>query len=320
MQTELKETPRPVRSPGWLSGFTDNTLQGMARRKALMGFLFVAPTMLGLLIFIIGPILASFVLSLYEWDIITDAVFVGPKNYTRMVGDAVILTSFRNTFVFVLMAVTLQIVLSLALALAIQQKRMPTWGRYFFRSIFFLPLLTSGATISIVLAYMFQKEFGPINYYLGFLGIPRVSWLNSSQWSLITVMLTYVWHQLGFTLIVFIGGLGNISKELLDAADVDGATGWPRLRYIIIPLLSPTLFFAAVVGIINALQIFSEPYVMTKGGPGDSSRTVVMNIYESAFQNLQVGYGSAISVILFLLIMLVTAAQFYLSKRWVFYQ
>lgn len=320
MATKLNQSQGSVRPVGWLGSFTENTLSGMEKRKALMGFLFVLPTMLGLLVFIIGPVVVSFVLSLFEWDILSDPRYVGPKNYTRLVGDEVILTSFRNTAVFVLMAVSLQTVLSLLLALAIQQKRMRTWARYLFRSIFFLPLLTSGATISIVLAYMFQKEFGPVNYYLGLLGIPRISWLNSSQMSLITVMLTYVWHQLGFTLIIFIGGLGNISKELLDAADMDGASGFPRLWFIIIPLISPTLLFAGVVGVINALQVFSEPYVMTKGGPGDSSRSVVMTIYQSAFQNLEVGYGSAIAVILFLVIMLVTAIQFYLSKRWVFYQ
>jgi len=320
MQSSLKKEQAPLKSSGLFSWLTDNTLTGMARRKALMGYLFVLPTMLGLLIFVIGPVLVSFGLSFFDWDIIGEAKFVGPKNYSRLVDDPVVLTSFRNTAVFVLVAVGFQMTLSLLLALAIQQKRMRTWARYLFRSIFFLPLLTSGATISIVLAYMFQREFGPINYYLGQIGISRISWLNSSQWSLITVALTYVWHQLGFTLIVFIGGLGNISREVQDAADVDGATGAFRLWFITLPLLSPTLLFAAVVGIINALQVFSEPFVMTKGGPGDSSRTVVMMIYQAAFQNLEVGYGSAITVILFAVIMAVTGLQFYLSKRWVYYQ
>jgi multiple sugar transport system permease protein len=159
-----------------------------------------------------------------------------------------------------------------------------------------------------------------INYYLSFLGVPQIPWLNSSRWALTTIVLTYVWQQLGFTFIVFVGGLGNMPKDVLEAADVDGAYGWRRLWHITLPMLSPTILFAAVVGVINALQVFTEPFVMTHGGPGDSSRTVVMTIYEAAFKNLELGYGSAIAMILFVVIMLVTAGQFWLGNRAVFYQ
>lgn len=318
--TVKEDTLTTARRGGPLGWIMEDTLAGMARRKAMLGYLFLLPTMLGLFVFTVGPILFSLGLSLFSWNIIEEAKFVGPENYDRLIKDDVAMSSFRNTGQFVLMAVGLQLALSLLLALAVTHKRMRSWVRYFFRSIFFLPLLTSGATISIVLAYMFQREFGPINYYLTQLGFPRIPWVNSSQWSLITVVLAYVWHQLGFTFIVFIGGLGGIPGDVQDAADVDGAKGILRLWYVTLPLLSPTILFAAVVGVINALQVFAEPYVMTRGGPGDSSRTVVMVIQHAAFQNLELGYASSIAVVLFLVIMAVTAVQFWLSKRWVFYQ
>jgi multiple sugar transport system permease protein len=300
-------------------GLMSNTLSGMAKRKALMGYLFLAPTILGILIFTAGPVLVSFGLSFFSWNVFQPPDFLGGENYVRMFRDQRVLIGFYNTFRFVIMAVTLQITLAFLLALALQ-KQISTGLRYFFRSAFFLPLLMSGAAVSISLGYMFHREFGVINYYLVQLGLPRVSWLNSAEVVMYTIVLTSVWHNIGFTFIIFVGGLSNISKEILDAADVDGAHGWKRIFYVILPMLSPTLLFAFVVGAIGALQVFQEPYIMTRGGPGDASRTAVMVMYESAFKNMELGYGSAITVILFIVIMAITAFQFWLSKRWVFYQ
>lgn len=309
----------PPRSHSFFGGFTENTLHGMQRRKVVLAYLFLLPTMLGILVFTAGPIIFSLGLSFYSWNVITPAEFVGLQNYQQLVRDPQVWTSFINTAKFVVLAVILQLTLALFLAIAVQQK-MPTWLRYFFRSAFFLPVLTSAASISIVLAYMFHREFGVINYYLARVGVDPIPWLNSARWALITIVLTYVWQGLGFTFIVFTGGLNNIPTDILEAAEMDGARGWRRLWHITLPLLSPTILFAAVIGVINALQVFAEPYVMTKGGPGDASRTVVLSIYEAAFKNLELGYGSAIAMVLFIVIMLVTAAQFWLSKRAVFYQ
>jgi multiple sugar transport system permease protein len=171
-----------------------------------------------------------------------------------------------------------------------------------------------------VMAYMFNSQFGVINYYFGRVGLPRIPWLESGAWALVSVVLVYVWHRLGFTFIVFSGGLGNLPKEVLEAADVDGATGWNRLWYITLPMLSPTILFAAVTAIISGLQIFDEPFVMVRGGPGDATRTVVMLIYESAFKNIELGYAAAIAAVLFVVILLVTVLQFRISKALVFYQ
>ena len=320
MQRSLKQPRVPIKHESLLQWLTGDSKASQTRRKAILGYFFVLPTLLGLLVFTVGPVAFSFGLSFFDWNVIDPARFVGLDNYSRILNDSVILVSLRNTIFFVVVYVSLQTVIALMLALALQQKRMRTWMRYVFRSVLFLPLLTSGVTISIVLTYMFQSELGPINYYLSQLGLPRIPWLTSSQWSLITVILTALWQGTGFSLIIYLGGLGGISRELLDAAEVDGAYGFRLMWNIIVPLLSPTLLFTTVTGVIGALQLFDQPFIMSRGGPGDSSRTIVMNIYQASFGNLELGYGSAISVILFGLILIVTAAQFYVSKRWVFYQ
>jgi multiple sugar transport system permease protein len=319
MQPVLPVVTRHPARRGALGWFTEDTVSGMARRKAMLGYLFILPTILGILVFTVGPVIAALALSFFSWDVITPASYVGLTNYHVLTIDPEIPTAFRNTAAFVLLAVTLQVVVGLTLALQVR-RRMPIWLRYYFRSAFFIPLLTAGATISIVMAYVFNDDFGIVNYYLGLIGLPRVPWLTNSNWAMITIVLTYVWQQLGFTFILFTGGLNNISREVMEAADVDGAGGWTRLWRITIPMISPTIFFVAVVGIIGALQVFDIPYVMTNGGPGDSTLTVVMVIYRAAFQNLQIGYGSAVAMLLFVVIMAVTGVQFWASRRWVFYQ
>jgi multiple sugar transport system permease protein len=314
--TELPPS-RTLRGPlGWLN---EQSLRGMARREAMLGYLFLLPTLLGLLIFTAGPVVASLGLSLYEWNVIDPPTFIGLGNYRYFLRDRQAMQSIQNTLVFVVFAVSLQIIVALLLALMVEQK-MATWLRNGFRVAFFMPILTSSASIALVLGYMFNREFGVVNYYLSFLGIQAIPWLSSSRWVMTTIVLTAVWQSFGFTFILFVGGLRNIPRDLLDAADVDGATGLRRLWMITIPLLSPTILFALVTSVIGALQLFDLPTIMTSGGPGDASRTVVMLIYESAFRNLELGYASTLAMILLTLILVVTAVQFWLSNRWVFYQ
>ena len=317
--TTARVTAAPARQAGPMGWLMEDSLAGMARRKALLGYVFLLPTMLGILVFTAGPVIVSLGLSLFEWNVFDAPAFTGVDNYMRFFSDERILTGFSNTGKMVVLAVIIELVLAFALALGVQRTARPVL-RYFFRSAYFLPLLTSAATISIVMAYMFHSQFGVINYYLVLVGVPRIPWLEQAQWALLSVVLVYVWHRLGFTFIVFSGGLGNLPKEVLEAADVDGATGWRRLWYIVLPMLSPSILFAAVTAIISGLQIFDEPFVMVKGGPGDATRTVVMLIYESAFKNIELGYAAAIAAMLFLVILLVTIIQFRLSKALVFYQ
>jgi multiple sugar transport system permease protein len=314
-QTALDPWSKPLL--GWL---TQQGLRGMARREALTGYLFILPTYFGFALFIIGPVLASLGLSLFEWDLMARKApaMVGLRNFAELASDARLLQSFRNTLLFVVGAVSLEILLAVVLAVLVQSVRARPLT-YFLRSAFFIPLSLSGAAVAVVLSYLFHKEFGVINFYLASVGLPRIPWLASSSWSLVAVIFAATWRTLGFNFIIFVAGVQNISRELYEAADVDGASAVRKFWSITLPMLSPTMLFVTVIGVIGALQVFEQPYVMTRGGPGDSSRTVVMIIYESAFQNLAIGYGAAIASLLFVLIMTLTIFQFWLSKRWVHY-
>lgn len=299
----------------WLAA---DTMDGIKRQRMLLGYLFLAPTILGLVVFIVGPMIGSLGLSFYKWNVFRPPEFIGLENFQRLFSDPRVFTSFRNTFILVIMTVVMLEVLALALALSVYRLANRALAT-FFRTAYFLPVLLSGAAVAVTLGYLFHQNFGVINYYLGFLGIANIPWLTSSNVVLITIAITTVWRNLGFTFIIYLGGLSAMPSEVLEAAEVDGAQGWRKLRSVILPLLSPTILFASVTDIIKMLQFFDEPFIMTRGGPGDASRTVVMMMYESGFGNREFGYGSAIALVLFAVIMIITGIQFYLSRRWVFY-
>ena len=287
------------------------------QRKLLIG-LFLAPTVIGLGLFTFLPILASVVLAFFSWDIITPPRFVGLENFADIAADPTIRVSFLNTIGFVVVAVTLQLAVALVLAVLVNT-RMPRLLKSFFRSVLFFPLVLSAASVSIIMGYLFNENFGLVNHVLNLLGMADVPWLTSTHGAMVVVILVYVWQNFGFSFLLFLGGLSSIPKEVYEAAQVDGATGWKQFWKITFPLVSPTTLVASVMAIISALQIFDQPYVLTRGGPGDSTRTAVMVIYESAFKQLEFGRASAIGIVLTIVIMLVTAVQFRLSRRFVFY-
>ncbi|MCT1834850.1 sugar ABC transporter permease [Kocuria palustris] len=284
-----------------------------------MTVVFLAPTVIGMGVFTVLPILASVVLAFFQWDIISAPEFVGVRNFAELVTDRTVRVSFLNTIVFVVVAVALQLSLAMTLAVLVQGK-MPTWLRLFFRSTFFFPLILSAASVSIFMRYMFNEQFGVVNWLLGTVGLPAVPWLTTTTGAALVVVLVYVWQNFGFTFLILLGGIASIPKELYEAADLDGATGWSKFRNVTLPLVSPTLLVASVTAIITALQVFDQPYVLTRGGPGDSTRSAVMVVYQTAFQQLEFGKASAIGLVLMVLIMLVTLAQFRLSRRYVHYQ
>ncbi|MFC4396913.1 MULTISPECIES: carbohydrate ABC transporter permease [Micrococcaceae] len=281
--------------------------------------IFLAPTVLGMALFTFLPIIASLVLAFFRWDIISAPQFVGFANFAALAQDPTVRVSFLNTIGFVVVAVILQLGIALGLA-SMLQARMPSWLRVFLRSTFFFPLVLSAASVSIFMRYMFNEQFGVVNWLLSLVGIPAVPWLTSPTASAAVVVLVYVWQNFGFSFLLFLGALTNIPKELHEAANLDGATGWKQFSNVTLPLISPTVLVASVMAIISALQVFDQPYVLTNGGPGDSTRTAVMVIFESAFQQLEFGKASAIGLVLTVLILAVTALQFRLSRRFVFYQ
>jgi multiple sugar transport system permease protein len=279
---------------------------------------FLAPTLIGLGIFSFIPIIGSVVLAFFRWDIITPPQFVGVDNFVDLAANPTVRVSFFNTITFVIAAVIIQLAVALGLAILVQS-RMPGWLRTFFRSSLFFPLILSAASVSLIMAYLFNQEFGLVNQFLNLFGIGNIGWLTTGFGAKVVVLFVYVWQNFGFTFLLFIGGVAAIPKEVFEASSIDGVTGWKQFRHVTLPLVSPTMLVASVMAIISALQIFDQPYVLTRGGPGNETRTAVMVIYESAFQQLEFGLASAVGIVLTLLIMLVTAVQFQLSKRYVFY-
>jgi multiple sugar transport system permease protein len=314
--TAPAQTPQRNSIGRWLAA---DTISGIKRQRAILGYLFLAPTIIGLVVFIIGPMIGSLALSFYKWNVFRPPEFIGIDNFVRLFGDARILVGYRNTAILVVMTVVLLEVLAFTLAMLVH-RIANRFLSTFFRTAYFLPVLLSGAATAVTLGYLFHYDFGVINYYLGLIGIEKIRWLTSSDVVLIAIALTTVWRNLGFTFIIYLGGVASLPTEVLEAAEVDGARGLQRILRIVLPLLSPTILFATVTDIIKMLQFFDEPFIMTRGGPGDSSRTVVMMMYEAGFGNLEFGYASAIALSLFIVILGVTGVQFYLSKRWVFYR
>jgi multiple sugar transport system permease protein len=289
------------------------------RRDTIAAYLFLSPTILLFLVFIAGPLVGAFVLSLYEWDLFGSPEFVGLDNFSQIPDDPTARAAITNTFVFTFWSVVLHIGPGLLLALAVH-RGMPALLRYVLRTAYFFPLLVSWAAVSLIWAYILDPNFGFITYYLNQLGLDAPAFLIDPQWAMPAVIAVDLWRTIGFTFIILLAGLQGIPEHLYEAASVDGAGTLRRFWNITIPMLSPTLFFASVITFIGAFQIFEPMYIMTRGGPGDSTRTIVMHVFETGFRRFEMGYASALALIVFAVIMFVTLLQIVLSRYWVFHE
>lgn len=309
----------PAASTPTKNPVTRRTRRRVARRESIFGYLMIALSLIFVTIFTFIPILSSLGLSFFSWDVISPAKFVGLANYQRLVADESVIESFGVTLILAFAIVILQLSLGLTLAVLVNQ-RTSSFGKAFFRTAFYLPLLASTAAVSIFMGYLFDYKFGAINYYLNLLGFAGVPWLTSPTGAMITMVLIVVWQQVAFTFVLFVAALTSVPTDVLKAAAIDGSGPLRTLLRIKIPLISPTILFAAVVAMINAMQLFDQPYIMTKGGPGTSTTTATISIYQAGFQNLQFGYASAIAIVLLVVILLITGIQFLASRKLVFYQ
>ncbi len=289
------------------------------RREALTGYLFILPTYLGFLLFVLGPILAAAGISFTKFDLLSETKFIGLDNYARMMADVRLRTVYINTAVFTFFAVSFNAGIGLLLAVLLN-RRMPILIRNIYRSVYFFPVLIAHTYIAVIWQYLYAKDTGVINYYLGLLGVDKVPWLSSIQWVLPSIIIMDVWKNTGFAMLVFLAGLQNIPAMYYEAAKIDGANERQLFRRITLPLLSPTIFFILVIFMIGAVQVFDSIMVLTQGGPGDSSRSVVIYIYNKAFMDFNMRYSSAISMTLLIVIMILTLLQFLISRRWVHYE
>jgi multiple sugar transport system permease protein len=284
---------------------------------ALEPYIYLLPTLAGMLLLSAGAIAGAFMVSFTRWDLVTPPAWAGLENYRAMLESALFWEVFGNTFYFVVLAVPFAVGGSLFLALLVNQRLR---GMAFFRTVYFMPVVSSMVAVALVWSWIYNPEYGLLNDVLSrWFGVRGPEWLADPLWAMPALVIVTVWKGLGYNMLLFLAGLQNIPQELYDAALTDGARAWSRFKHVTLPILSPTTFFVVVISIINAFQVFEQTFILTRGGPANATRTLSYFIYENAFQFFRMGYASAMAVVLFILLFSITLIQLRLQKRWVFY-
>jgi multiple sugar transport system permease protein len=300
------QLPRPARRQG-------------ARRNLLRGWLFIGPVVLGTLIFNVIPVFPTIVASFTDWDGLTGPKYIGVSNYKEMFGggDPLFWRSLLNTGIYTVAYVPVGIIVGLLLALLVNNrlKGMPV-----IRALIFLPYVTSLVAVGVVAKWVFSEQYGIVNVLLAKVGITGPHWLNQPTAAMTAIIVTAIWASMGFNMIIMLAGLQGVPVELLEAATLDGAGRFGRLRYVTFPFLTPTIFLLTILQTIGSFQVFALVLIMTSGGPGDATYVYIYHLWYEAFTLQRLGYASALAMVLFVVMMAVTWMQNRLSKRWVFYQ
>ncbi|WP_134682841.1 carbohydrate ABC transporter permease [Brevibacillus migulae] len=298
-------------------GKTKAKANRMNREANFTGWLFISPMVLGFVLLLLGPLLMAFYMSLTDWPVLGEAHFIGLDNYRTIFQDREFWLVIGNTFTFAAGLVPLNIVLALGLALLLA-KKMPGIG--IFRTAIFVPVMTSLIVWAIVWKYMFATDSGFINQILQLFGVTGPSWLYDPQLAMPVVIVTSVLKNVGLNMVLFIAALQQVPTHLYEAARMDGAGRTRQFFQITIPMITPTLFLTTLLTIIGSLKVFGQIYVMTQGGPDNSTKVLVYYIWEKAFKNFEFGYASALAFVLFFIIMVFTLLQWQFRKRWVFHE
>lgn len=283
----------------------------------LEAFPFLLPTIIGFFVFIAGPVIASFLLGFTKWDLLTPPKWVGLGNYSQMFTEMPLFwKTLRNTFQYTILYLAPGVILPLIVAIFMNQKARAI---SIYRSVFFLPVVTSTVAVALVWFWLYNPEFGVINYLLRQVGVKGPMWLSSPKTAMLSIVIMSVWKGLGYTMVIYLAGLQGVPEELYEAAAIDGADRWRRHWHVTVPLMTPTIFFVVVTTVMGSLQVFEQTYILTQGGPAYSTTTLSWYIYVQAFQWLHMGFGCALAYVLFFIIMVLTLIQFRLQNRWVFY-
>lgn len=291
----------------------------LQKKETIAGILFVGPMLIGVTVLTIIPILATFMLSLADWNFIAgfkDIRWVGFDNFERLFQDDAFLKSLRNNAYF-LLTVPIYLAVSMFLAIIIDKH---VYMKSYFKVAYFMPYISSIVAVAIVWQVLFHPSAGPVNQLLSSLGIDNPpKWIADPKYALPSLMMISVWVSIGFNMIVYIAGLQSIPRDLYEAADIDGANAWNKFKSITFPQLSSTSFFLLVTGIISTFKVFDLIAILTKGGPISSTSMIVWYLYDTAFVNLKIGYASSMAVVLFACVMLITLLQWIGQKKWVNY-
>jgi len=280
-------------------------------------YFFLAPAVGAIFVFFFIPVIAAFLISFTDFDIYTlgdfsTLRFVGLDNYLTLFKDDLFWTALKNTFYFVIVAGPLSIMISLGAALLLSSKLVRF--KAIFRLSYFLPVVTTLVAVAIVWRFIYHHNFGIMNYFIGFFGINPIDWLGDPFWAMPSIILMAVWKNFGYNMIIFIAGLQNIPEELYEAANIEGANAWQKFKSITIPMLAPTTIFISIITMIGFFQLFAEPYVMTQGGPLNSTLSIVQYMYQEGFRWWNMGYSASIAFVLFFIIFIGTLIQFKVQK------
>lgn len=286
----------------------------MSRRQALWCYVFITPAILGLLLFSVGPMIASLWLSFTSYDLLSSPTWVGTQNYTELFADPIFRQSLGVTLIYGFISVPATMVIALVLAILLNAK-LPALK--FFRSAYYLPSVISGVAVAMLWKWMFNGEYGLINAGLARIGVAGPAWLTDENWALRALIFMSLWG-FGGTMLIYLAGLQGVPKEMYEAAKVDGATTLKQHLHVTVPMLSSVTLFNLIMGIISSLQVFAEPFVLTpNGGPNNSTLLLSVYLYQNAFQYLKMGYASAIAWVAFAIILVLTMLVFRSMPMWV---
>jgi len=287
------------------------------QREEIAGYLFISPWIIGFLIFTIGAMIYSFGLSFFKSDMMTPAKFIGIKNYVKILNkDRLFWKALINTIYYTFVSVPLGLTFAMIVASFMNQKIK---GIGIYRTIYYLPSVISGVAVALLWIWLLHPDFGLVNYMLSLIGLPKLPWLFSETWAMPAIIMMSLW-RVGGSMLIFLAGLQGIPAQLYEAAELDGAGSFRKLIHITLPMLTPTIFFTFIMGIIGSFQIFTQTYIMTSGGPNNATLTYVLYLYRTAFQKFYMGYASALAWVLFVVILAVTLTVFKSSSLWVYYE
>ena len=286
------------------------------RKERLIILSFLAPNLIGFLMFTVFPVFAAMFLSFSEWNIISDIKWVGFDNYSKLFTSKRFWQAVYHTLEYTVVSVPIGLLLAMFFAVLMNRKIR---GVTFFRTVYYLPVVSSTVAVAMLWKFIYADNVGLLASIFRFLGLEAPKWISSTKWALRSIMIMSTWQGLGYNIVIILAGLQGISSVYYEAARIDGASGWQQFWRITFPLLTPTMFFLLIMSIIGSFQVFEATAILTEGGPGFASTTIVYYIYTTAFENLKFGFACSMAIILFVMILVVTIVQWIGQKRWVVY-